>query len=61
MVIEHQFATPPKELIKQVAKLFGIKVIRAATAERIDTIIKGLIDKGELEKMSNGMINFCLH
>lgn len=57
MVIEHQFATPSKELIKQTAKLFGIKVIRTATAERINAIIKELINKEELEE-SNGMINF---
>ena len=58
MVIKHQFATPPEELIRQVAKLFGIKVIRAATAERIENIINGLITNGKLEKTSKGMINF---
>ncbi|OPY28851.1 MAG: hypothetical protein A4E27_00259 [Methanobacterium sp. PtaU1.Bin242] len=57
MVIRQQFATPPDELKKQVANLFGIKVVRAATGDRINSMIKELIKNGNLEETANGMIN----
>ncbi len=59
MVLNLQFATPKDEIIKQTSRLFGIKVTRGATAERIETVIQGLINRGELEETSNGTINFA--
>lgn len=40
----------PEELTKQVANLFGVKVVRAATHNRINDIINTLINEGNLEK-----------
>ena len=59
MVLNLQFATPKDEIIKQTSRLFGIKVTRGATAERIEMVIQGLITRGELEETSNGTINFA--
>ena len=46
------------EIVRQTSRLFGIKVTRGATAKRIEGVVQQLIDDGELEVHSNGMINF---
>ncbi len=58
IVIRTQYASPMAEIIKQTSRLFGIKVTRGATAKRIEGVLQQLIDDGELEVLSNGMINF---
>ncbi len=46
------------EVVRQTSRLFGIKVTRGATAKRIEGIVQQLVENGELEIQSNGMINF---
>ncbi len=58
IVIRTQFASPMAEVVRQTSRLFGIKVTRGATGKRIEGIIQKLIENGELEIQSNGMINF---
>ncbi len=58
IVIGTQFASPMDDIIRQTSRLFGIRVTRGATAKRIEVVIQKLVDDGELEVMSNGMINF---
>ena len=58
IVIRTQFASPMTEIVRQTSRLFGIKVTRGATAKRIEGVVQQLIDDGELEVLSNGMINF---
>jgi superfamily I DNA and/or RNA helicase/very-short-patch-repair endonuclease len=58
IVIKTQFASPMAEIVKQTSRLFGIKVTRGATAKRIEDIVQQLLDNGDLELQSNGMINF---
>jgi superfamily I DNA and/or RNA helicase/very-short-patch-repair endonuclease len=57
MVIGNQYATAPEELVKQAGYIFGIKVIRGATADRINGVLETLIQRGELQKAQNGMVN----
>jgi len=58
LVIETQYATYPEELITQVARLFGFKSTRQATRDRVNHILRGYLEQGELVAMPNGMINF---
>ena len=58
IVIRTQFASPMTEIVRETSRLFGIKVTRGATAKRIEGVVQQLIDDGELEVQSNGMINF---
>jgi superfamily I DNA and/or RNA helicase/very-short-patch-repair endonuclease len=58
IVIRTQFASPMPEIVRQTSRLFGIKVTRGATAKRIEDVVQKLVDQGELEIQSNGMINF---
>ena len=58
IVIRTQYASPMTEIVKQTSRLFGIKVTRGATAKRIEAIVQELVEDGELEIQSNGMINF---
>ena len=58
IVIRTQYASPMAEVVKQISRLFGIKVTRGATAKRIETIVQQLVEEGDLEIQSNGMINF---
>jgi hypothetical protein len=46
------------EVVRQTSRLFGIKVTRGATAKRIEGVVQQLVEDGELEIQSNGMINF---
>ena len=45
------------EIVRQTSRLFGIRVTRGATAKRIEKVVQKLIDDGELEIQSNGMVN----
>ncbi len=58
IVLNTQFASPMAEIVKQTSRLFGIMVTRGATAKRIEGIVLELLENGELELQSNGMINF---
>ena len=58
IVIRTQYASPMSEVIKQTSRLFGIKVTRGATVKRIEGVVQQLVEDGELEVQSNGMINF---
>ena len=58
IVLQTQYASPTEEIIKQTSRLFGIKVTRGATAKRIDSVIKKLLEEEKLETLSNGMIDF---
>ena len=58
IVIRTQYASPMSEVVKQTSRLFGIKVTRGATAKRIEGVVQHLVEEGELELQSNGMINF---
>jgi very-short-patch-repair endonuclease len=58
LVIETQYATYPEELVTQVARLFGFKSTRQATRDRVNHILRGYLEQGELVAMPNGMINF---
>ena len=58
IVIRTQFASPMAEVVRQTSRLFGIKVTRGATAKRIEGVVQQLVEDGELEIQSNGMINF---
>ena len=58
IVIQTQYASPKDEVIRQTSRLFGIKVTRGATANRIDSVIQKMLAEEKLEKLSNGMINF---
>ena len=58
IVIRTQYASPMSEVIKQTSRLFGIKVTRGITAKRIEGIVQQLVEDGELEVQSNGMLNF---
>lgn len=57
IVIRTQYASPMAEIVKQTSRLFGIKVTRSATAQRIEGVVQQLVDAGELIILSNGMIN----
>ena len=57
IVLRTQYASPMAEIVKQTSRLFGIKVTRGATAKRIEGVVQQLINDGELEVLSNGMIN----
>lgn len=58
MVIENQYATVQDDLVIQVARLFGFKSTRTATARRINGVINEQITCGKLKLMPNGMLNF---
>jgi hypothetical protein len=58
IVIRTQYASPMSEVVKQTSRLFGIKVTRGATAKKIEGVVQQLVEEGELEVQSNGMINF---
>ncbi len=58
IVIRTQYASPMSEVVKQTSRLFGIKVTRGATAKRIEAVVQQLVEDGDLEVQSNGMINF---
>ena len=57
IVIRTQYASPMAEVVRQTSRLFGIKVTRGTTAKRIEGVIQQLVENGELEIQSNGMIN----
>lgn len=57
IVIRTQYASPMAEIVRQTSRLFGIKVTRDATAKRIEWVVQQLVNDGELEILSNGMIN----
>ena len=57
IVIRTQYASPMAEVVRQTSRLFGIKVTRGATAKRIEGVIQQLVENGDLEIQSNGMIN----
>ena len=57
IVIRTQYASPMAEVVRQTSRLFGIKVTRGATAKRIEGVIQQLVENGDTEIQSNGMIN----
>jgi very-short-patch-repair endonuclease/DNA polymerase III delta prime subunit len=59
LVLKHQFATSPDDLITQTARLFGFQALHNATGMKLREVLEGLIGGGELEQKSNGMIHFA--
>jgi len=57
MVLNTQHATPLKDLLSQVARIFGFKSTSKKTANKIKIVIQNLLDTKELILTSNGMIN----
>jgi len=59
LVLRHQYATSPKDLIVQSSRLLGIQATSDAVTKRIKTIIYRLLDQGRLQPTPNGMIDFA--
>lgn len=57
MVLNIQYATAQEELIKEVSRIFGMKITRKPAAKRIGRVIDQLISVGEIEKRTDGMID----
>jgi very-short-patch-repair endonuclease/DNA polymerase III delta prime subunit len=58
LVLKYQFATSPDDLVLRASRLFGFHAMHAQTASRLRAVLKGLIEKGELEEKANGMVHF---
>jgi len=59
LVLKHQYATSPTDLIVQSSRLLGIQATSSAVTKRIKTIINKLLDQRELQPTPNGMIDFA--
>ncbi len=59
LVLKHQFATLPNDLIIQSARLFGIRAVHTVTQNRIQSVITNLLKSSELIEMPNGMIDLA--
>lgn len=57
LVLKHQFATMPDDLIVQSSRILGFKATSEGVASRIRTVIGKLVEMGELKSLSNGMID----
>lgn len=57
MVLESQYATEPEELVREVAKLLGAKIVRGPAFKRINQVIDDLIRQKHIEKRPDGMID----
>jgi very-short-patch-repair endonuclease len=57
MVIKNQYATATDELIRQVSRLFGIKITRGKTTARIQSVIDDMKKVGEIEERPDGMLD----
>ena len=57
IVLKHQFATLPDDLISQACRLLGIQAVHDKTRDRIRHVLDRLIPAGELQQMANGMID----
>lgn len=59
LVLRHQFSTDSWEVVTQVARLFGIQSTHDKTAGRIERVLKQLLQSGELEYASSGIIRLA--
>jgi hypothetical protein len=57
LVLKYQFATSPEDLVLRASRLLGFQAMHAQTAGRLRTVLKGLVERGELEEKANGMIH----
>ena len=57
IVLKKQFSTPLDELIVQTSRLLGFQATRVTVSKQIREVVCALIEKGELQHLSNGMIN----
>lgn len=57
IVLRHQFATMISDLIVRSSRLLGFQAMHDKATTRINRVIRGLIDKGELHQMANGMMH----
>jgi len=58
-VLEHQFATAEGEIPRQVSRAFGFRATSAQTAAAIAEVITRMLDRGDLERQPNGMIDLA--
>lgn len=59
LVLKHQFATSPDDLIIQTARLFGFQAVHNTTVMKLRGVLDELIGVGEFEQKSNGMVHFA--
>ena len=57
IVLKKQFSTPLDELIVQTSRLLGFQATRVTVSKQIREVVCALIEKGDLQHLSNGMIN----
>ncbi len=57
LVLKHQFATMPDDLMFQSSRVLGIRATSEGSAGRIKIVIEKLINQGDLRHLSNGMVD----
>ncbi|WP_321422966.1 DUF3320 domain-containing protein [uncultured Methanobacterium sp.] len=57
IILKSQYATQTDELVREVSRLFGAKVTRGPAISRIKGVIDDLIQKGEIEERTDGMMD----
>lgn len=57
-VLTNQYSTAQKDLTVQTARVLGIKIVRKNARDKINNIIKSLIQDNRLTKLPNNMIYF---
>jgi len=59
LVLKNQFATYSEELVLQSSRLLGFRATSEVVANRIDRIIRKMIKRNELNRLSNEMIDLA--
>ncbi len=57
LVVRYQSATLPDDLATQASRLLGIQSTSAGTRERIEAVVRSLLQSGALRELQNGMID----
>ncbi len=57
LVVRYQSATLMDDLVTQASRLLGIQSTSAGTRERIETVVRSLVQGGVLRELQNGMID----
>ncbi len=59
LVVRYQSATLPDDLATQASRLLGIQSTSAGARERIEAVIRSLLESGILRELQNGMVDLA--
>ncbi len=59
LVVRYQSATLPDDLATQASRLLGIQSTSAGARERIEAVIRSLLESGVLRELQNGMVDLA--